>query len=194
MTVSGRPVFVLEGAQPSFRDLGPGIGGSDVRQLESALVRLGLDPGPRDGLFDDATALAVEAWYRQHGFEAVRATESQLSDIRSLEADLLPQSRAGPGVQIPADELLFVPQTPVRVSELAIELGDQLDGSVMTVTNTVVAIDSALPLDEASLVTPGMAVSIDEADLGINTTGVVSQVADAPGTNDVDGSHIYYEV
>src|SRR4029450_5633410 len=33
MSVSGRPVFVLRGAQPSHRDIQPGSRGQDVRQL-----------------------------------------------------------------------------------------------------------------------------------------------------------------
>ena len=45
MTVSGRPVFVLRGAQPSHRDLAPGHSGPDVAQLERALARLGFPPG-----------------------------------------------------------------------------------------------------------------------------------------------------
>ena len=39
-----------------------------------------------------------------------------------------------------------------------------------------------------------MKVNIDEPDLGIKATGVVSRVADAPGTNGVDGFHVYFEV
>ena len=45
MVVSGRPVLVLEGAQPAYRDSVPGTVGDDVRQLEEALARLGFDPG-----------------------------------------------------------------------------------------------------------------------------------------------------
>jgi hypothetical protein len=38
-----------------------------------------------------------------------------------------------------------------------------------------------------------MPVVIDEPDLGIKATGLVSKVADNPGTNGVDGFHIYFE-
>jgi multidrug efflux pump subunit AcrA (membrane-fusion protein) len=61
-------------------------------------------------------------------------------------------------------------------------------------TNNQLAIDSALPLAEAPLVKPGMAVAIDEPDLGLQATGVVSRVASNPGTDGVDGYHIYFEV
>jgi len=61
-------------------------------------------------------------------------------------------------------------------------------------TNNNLAIDSSLPLAEAPLVKPGMKVTIDEPDLGLQATGVVSRVADTPGTDGADGYHIYFEV
>ncbi|HSL26514.1 MAG TPA: peptidoglycan-binding domain-containing protein, partial [Acidimicrobiia bacterium] len=49
VTASGRPLFVLVGEQPVFRDMGPGIEGEDVRQLQEALTRLGFFAGTVDG-------------------------------------------------------------------------------------------------------------------------------------------------
>jgi hypothetical protein len=62
------------------------------------------------------------------------------------------------------------------------------------VTNNQLAIDSSLPLAEAALVKPGMTVAIDEPDLGLQASGVVSRVANTPGTDGVDGYHVYFEV
>ncbi len=194
LTVSGRPVFLLKGREPSYRDLGPGIAGSDVRQLESALRRLGFDPGPADGLFDADTEQAVERLYSHAGFDAMRATEAQLRAVRPLEADLLDNARARAGVQLPADEVLFVSSTPVRVTKLPLDRGESARGAVMTVTDVVVAIDSEVPLEEAALVKRGMKVRIDEPDLGIKESGVISEVARTPGTEGVDGFHVYIEV
>ena len=64
----------------------------------------------------------------------------------------------------------------------------------MSVTDNQLVIDSALPLDAASLVRPGLPVAIDEQALGIKATGVIARVADTPGTHGVDGYHIYFEV
>jgi multidrug efflux pump subunit AcrA (membrane-fusion protein) len=64
----------------------------------------------------------------------------------------------------------------------------------MSVTDNQLVIDSALPLDAAPLVKPGMRVAIDEQALGIKATGVVARVAETPGTHGVDGYHIYFEV
>src|ERR1700754_2503376 len=38
LSASGRPVFVLGGEAPAFRDMAPGTSGGDVRQLEEALA------------------------------------------------------------------------------------------------------------------------------------------------------------
>ena len=77
LAVGGRPVFVLKGAVPAFRDLTLGAVGDDVRQLEEAVQRLGFDPGPVDGVYDAATALGVTAWYEKSGWTPFRPTEQQ---------------------------------------------------------------------------------------------------------------------
>lgn len=86
MTVSGRPVFVLQGAMPSHRDIGPGTRGPDVEQLESALVRLGFSPGSVDGVYDGDTAAAVAAWYESQGWEPFGPTDIQLEQLRAANA------------------------------------------------------------------------------------------------------------
>ena len=348
MTATGRPVFLLAGDRLGVRDLGPGLQGEDVRQLEQALARLGFDPGPVDGVYDAGTEAGVARWYERAGFAPFRATEDQLATIRSRESDLAaarvevagaadsavsaggelaaaqaahvdalatqsaspaavaaaqaqaaadnqaaqaevaarsaaldellaaPDSTPGAiaaaradlasaqanvesvrlagekavadanaaavqannavastdaavrtaqqrlavaqsvtgargavadlaaqaadlerrraGVQVPADEVAFVPRVPVRVSELLVQPGDKLEGSVMKATDAVVAIDGSLALADASVVHVGMPVSIDEPDLGISATGTISQMAQTPGTNGVDGFHIWFEV
>ena len=68
--VAGRPLFVLEGELPVFRSLTPGLEGPDVLQLEEALERLGLDPGPVDGVYGARTEDAVEEMYRLAGYRA----------------------------------------------------------------------------------------------------------------------------
>ena len=433
-TTSGRPVFLLQGVQPAFRDLGPGINGDDVRQLEEALGRMGFDPGKADGVYDKRTEAAVTAWYRKAGFSAFTASTAQLAAIRTLEternssqldvigaqgsvavaqaaveaakraqararlatgaglptlafataraaadnavaaadvaarqailaalqtppsvvpptpaqisaaeADLViaqsnadltrttgeqavasaiangtpaeiaaaqaqaeaanrvsaaevaarqaaldglrggtpgtPPTRAElataeadlataranaestrlagerlvaeaqaadtishadrtsslanstgdvraaeralgyayaalnvrhrqtqlvgrdlglarlrAGIQVPADEVIVVASPAVRVSELVVASGARATGPLMKVTDATVAVDGSLRLEEAPLVAPGMRVLIDEPDLGIKATGKVLRVADSPGSNGVDGFHVYFEV
>jgi hypothetical protein len=395
MSISGRPVFVLRGAQPSHRDMGPGSRGPDVRQLESALARMGFTPGPIDGRYDGQTADAVASWYEKSGWGPFGSTDTQLDQLRAARAnaaaaqdaylqarivihqtahpatpgdiaqaridletardtldtathDLSAQSRAvsvalanqrrddalaaaeltakqaalnkavdlraeaqrnlaeappdtSPseraalqaaarqasddvtvaqadmtasqssaratreagrdavvkaradrvraqravptarrqvvladrrlrilrtpgdtsvqravaeaagkearsterevarlarkiGIQVPADEVLFFSTLPLRVDSVRVRRGDSVTGRVMTVTNSRLAIDSSLSPNDAKLVRPGDQVKIEEPDLGIKATGVVTQVADRPGTHKVDPARVYLEV
>ena len=83
--VAGRPVFLLAGAVPVFRDLRPQDRGPDVEQLEQALARLGHFDGEPDQLWDHATGAAVEAWYAAAGYRA--------SGVSDAEQDLLRTAR-----------------------------------------------------------------------------------------------------
>jgi hypothetical protein len=194
LTISGRPTFLLEGAQPSYRDLGPGVRGADVRQLERALRRVGFDPGKVDGAYDARTGAAVERLYRRYGFRPVVASERQLADIRPREAGMIKGARARAGVQVPADEVIFVPSTPVRVTKRLVTLGANPHGALIMVTDSVVAVDGSVPVEQAGLVKVGDAVELDESSLGIAAKGTVSQVANRPGTNGADGFHVWFSV
>lgn len=271
LIASGRPVFVMQGETPVYRDLVPGTAGDDVRQLEEGLKRLGFNPGQVDGKYDEQTSEAVADWYVKAGFEAFGPTEDQLAAFHTLEDELavatneklaaedalaaaplaveaaraqmnydvaaasgskkdaaqlagevavqaaldaqkaaereverlkslverisndLDAAKLKAGVQVPIDEIVFIPSLPVRVEEVNVDIGEPASGAVMTVTNNQLLIDSSLPLAEATLVKPGLTVKIDEPDLGIQATGAVSRVADTPGTDGVDGFHVYFE-
>jgi peptidoglycan hydrolase-like protein with peptidoglycan-binding domain len=376
LAASGRPVFVLQGRIPAYRDLVPGISGEDVRQLEQALKRLGFSPGPIDGIYDQQTSAAVAKWYQSRRWEPFGPTRDQLSALYNLERDWgeankarlaaaaasgaaavavesarataernigaaaaelaakkadsrrlisengtplaveseraraehadtaaaaevaaqtaeralivldprqtetaraaadaklavaraaaekirlegkvavlaaereaalaagqlalaeaavksarlegekavqaaldaqklaeldarltaaradrlaadLDAARRKLGVQVPVDEIVFIPALPVRVEEVTALVGAAAAGPVMSVTDHQLAIDSSLALDVAPLVKPGMPVAIDEQALGVKAKGVVEQVASTPGTRGVDGYHIYFEV
>ena len=378
LTASGRPVFILQGQTPAYRDFVPGLAGDDVRQLKQALTRLGFSPGAADGPYDQQMSAAVAAWYRSKGWDPFGATREQLAAVRALERDWADAVRAklaaaasvatagvavnaaraaaalsvksaavdsaarGPvqrpaagasqpgnatlveserarakfansaadadlaaqiseqsiialdprqtetarkaanaklevaraarekiklegemaiqaaqrdaalissrsevgraaeaaarlegeravraaldaqslaaldlkiaseridqatmeldtarrklGNQVPIDEVVFVPVLPVRVEEIVAPIGHPASGTVLTVTDNQLSVDSALPLDAGPLVKPGMRVNIDEQALGIKATGVVETVASTPGTRGVDGFHIYLGV
>ena len=86
--VVGRPVFLLVGEIPMYRDLRPGSSGDDVLQLEEALGRLGLLQGTPDDSWDDDTGAAVAAWYESAGYRANGLSEEDegaLSAARDRE-------------------------------------------------------------------------------------------------------------
>ena len=385
LTASGRPVFILQGNLPAYRDMAPGAIGEDVRQLEQGLRRLGFDPGPVDGVYDHQTGAAVAKWYQSKGSEPFGPTREQIAVIRALERDWsdavklqqttatlasaavpaveaarasaahnsrtvavdlsakaaerlklqqslrtdsllsvederakanyanaaaeaelaaaisdrafieldprqpdtaraaanaklevaraaalrtkiagqvavlaadravkgvgerlqqsetaetsaliaersanlegerivraasdalklaeleakqasvranqlaaeLELARRKSGVQVPVDELVFVRSLPVRVEELKVAVGNPATGTVLTVTNNQLSVDSSLTLEAAPLVKLGMPVTIDEQALGVKAKGVVQFVASTPGTRGVDGVHFYVEI
>ena len=98
------------------------------------------------------------------------------------------------GIQMPIDEFVFVRSLPVRVEEITATIGGGATGALLTVTDNQLAIDSALTLDTATLVKPGMKVAIDEAALGIKATGSIETIASTPGTRNVDRFHVYMSV
>lgn len=169
LAVSARPVLVLQGEQPTYRDLGFRSVGHDVAQLEAGLARLGLDPGPQDGLYDGRTATAVAALYGAAGW-------------------------APAGGQVPADELLFFPSLPLRVDDAKVRPGETPSGPVMTVTSPELTVAAALSGDDVKLVREGAAVAIDDPDQGVRATGTVGEVATTPGTRGVDPQRFFVEV
>ena len=84
--VSGRPLIILQGDLPVFRTLAVGVSGDDVVQLESALSRLGFDPGPIDSAFDGATQFAVSAMYRQLGYTTKEPTKELKDSFESAQS------------------------------------------------------------------------------------------------------------
>jgi hypothetical protein len=133
----------------------------------------------------------------QAAIEAQKAAEREaklaVDAVARLSAEL-DSIRRTTGVQAPVDEIVFVPALPVRVEQVDVTVGSAASGPVLMVTNNQLAIDSSLPLDEAPLVKPGMVVTIDEPELGLTATGVVTRVAETPGTDGVDGFHVYFEI
>ncbi|HSE10826.1 MAG TPA: peptidoglycan-binding protein [Nocardioidaceae bacterium] len=193
-TVSGRPVFVLVGDLPSYRDLGPGMSGPDVRQLERSLRRLRLSPGRVDGRYDGSTAAAVTRLYRTHGFSPLVADETTLTRARPDQAAIVEGAFAEPGVQLPSDEVVFVPTSPLRVTSLPVPVGSPLDGPLATVTGSRVEVDGFVRVEQAALVREGAEVLVDEPSLEIDTTGRVASVAGRPGTDGADGFHVAFQV
>lgn len=193
-TVSGRPVFLLAGRMPAFRDLGPGMSGPDVAQLERSLRRLRLAPGSVDGYFDAATGEAVAGLYRRHGYEPLVASEATLAGTRPTEAELAIGGFAQPGVQLPSDELVFVPPGPLRVTQLPTPVGRPADGVLATVTDSDVVVDGLLRVEQAGRVRVGAQVLVDEPTLGIDAVGEVSSIAGRAGTDGADGFHVSFRV
>lgn len=122
--------------------------------------------------------------------DIVAGAESDLLLANSEVARLAGRS----GFQVPADELLFFPSLPLRVDAVSLKRGDNASGRVMTVSNSQLAADSSLSINDAKLVRVGAPVILEEPDLGIRIAGTVTRVATKPGTDRVDPTRVYFEV
>ncbi|MGP3634866.1 peptidoglycan-binding protein [Streptomyces sp. 24-1644] len=100
--VSGRPVFVLQGRLPVYRDLRPGMEGDDVAQLQKALRQVGHGVGvDREGHFGGGTKAALTAFYSRIGYEPLPARTDGEDEVETAEAAVTEAERALEDVQFP---------------------------------------------------------------------------------------------
>jgi peptidoglycan hydrolase-like protein with peptidoglycan-binding domain len=354
--VVGRPVFLLTGEIPMYRDLRPGSTGDDVLQLEEALAGLGFLAGSPDATWDENTGAAVAAWYESAGYRAnglseedegtlraardrVRSAETGVADalaalgeasegagrsailsaegevaaakdaldlamldetwanedaadaqqtanadvaaaetalekaraaepptpkdqLAELQAELteaqtaaataernvsrvaaeqaslvaqaenrvevaeasLSELRRGTdtnamerqvtaardeltaaqeeladleselGTWLPAGELVFLDRLPVRVDQVSVARGSEISGAFVTVTGSVVTMRAAVAEADAHLLEEGMPVEIENPEGETSIPGVISAVAERPGTNGVAADRVYVEI
>lgn len=162
--VSGRPVFLLEGAVPAYRALSPGARGADVSQLQEALARLGY--GVRmSGTFDSATQGALRALYVSAGYTLVRD---------------------GPnGITIPVDEIAYVRRLPAVVVRGGTALGRLVtDKPILTIATGLPVVRVSLSPADAALVHAGQRAKVQvPGDTQQAGAVVVGPVPVAPGNN-----------
>ncbi|MCX4771045.1 peptidoglycan-binding domain-containing protein [Streptomyces sp. NBC_01285] len=141
--VDGRPVVLLTGDRPMWRDLGPEISdGPDIEQLKRNLIKLGHADGlglTADQKFTPATVTAVKRWQKALG-------EKQTGTVT-------------------LGSVVMLPQATVRVQQLGAQLGSALGATaVMTVTGTDL-VATAQPADsQLSQFKPNGRVTVKLAD------------------------------
>ncbi|MGW2558421.1 peptidoglycan-binding protein [Streptomyces sp. NPDC001514] len=95
LEVSGRPVFVLEGGLPVYRDLKPGAEGDDVAQLQQALRKLGHGTGSDPaGSFGTGTKTALNAFYASIGYDPLPAQADGGAAVKAAQESVTGARRA----------------------------------------------------------------------------------------------------
>jgi hypothetical protein len=169
--VSGRPVVALQGRVPMFRALRPGARGRDVLQLEQALLRLHRLAGTPDSVFDVAAQQAVASLYGAIGYPVERGP--------SVDG-------TAQGVVVPAGEIVFLPELPLRVEAISVPVGGAVAGDIMTVSRSSVHVVATMAAADAALVGAGMPARIDAGDEPVQFTGrVLRTKRSAASSNDV---------
>lgn len=130
---------------------GDALQGSDVLQLEEALVAMGYDLATVDGVWDESTKAAVLAWQADAG----------------LETDAV----------VDLGEVVFLPAT-VRVNDVLASVGTSVNpGSpVLAISSADQFVTFDLPASDQGLVAVGQEVNIEMPD-GTDTPGTVISVA-----------------
>jgi peptidoglycan hydrolase-like protein with peptidoglycan-binding domain len=161
--VSGKPVTLLYGPVPAWRDFTPGMSpGPDVRELQRNLAALGFDPGPADGTFGWATQAAVESWQASQGH---------------LETGV-----------IPLGTVAFLPG-PLRVTTLALTTGAPVATGATVVSGTSdTPVVTALLTVGGPAVKPGDRVIVTLPDGTTSVTGTVASVGQVATTPSGSGS------
>lgn len=133
MAINLRPMVVILGQVPSFRDLTLGDSGPDVAQLQSFLASQ--DGTVKvTGTFDAATVAAVQQWQRRLGIE--------------------------PSGVVALTDVAFLPVLPQRV-DVPLVVGDQVDASTVVAreVSSELQFSASLPSDPSFEV--GAQVSVD---------------------------------
>ncbi|GAB3731574.1 peptidoglycan-binding protein [Amycolatopsis oliviviridis] len=159
-----RPVVLLYGATPMFRDLTVGTLGPDVQQLKRNLRDLGRGRGlPVDNKYDEATQAAVKSWQKALG---VLEPTGDLG-----KGDVVFQSGA------------------VRVVAADAALADQVgaDKAVLTIASTKPVVRAQLDKDDQALAKPGTRVEVTLPE-GTTAGGQVSGTVRAESGNGAEAA------
>ena len=149
--VSGRPVFLLHGEFPAYRDLKVGDKGPDAAALNEALDALSLASGSGDE-FTAKTAAGVSALYRAAGYE--------------------PPSGGG----LDLHEVAFVPATTATVLSVAAQVGQSSETEgLLVLASGETGVTANVPPSESSTIETGSAATIhldDGTSVPAEVTGV----------------------
>jgi peptidoglycan hydrolase-like protein with peptidoglycan-binding domain len=125
--VNERPVTLLYGGVPMYRDLAVGESGVDVKQLERNLAKLGYDGFTVDDKYTVSTAEAVRAWQEDIGAQQTGT--------------------------VARGDIVFVPARG-RVDALWVDVGDAaaLGAAVVDLTATKLGVSLEVDVDDRDLV------------------------------------------
>src|SRR5262245_34483764 len=136
--IDGRPVIVLRGRLPAYRDLHVGDHGPDVGQLQRALQSLGYSDFDPPGSFGPSTALALFLFYRHLGYDAPvfhrgpgRSKAQAGQAGRPIASSPTTTELVIPSAYLPKSEVVFIPAKSALVATAAARVGDLVGNSAV---------------------------------------------------------------
>jgi peptidoglycan hydrolase-like protein with peptidoglycan-binding domain len=173
MAVAERPIIVLVGTIPAFRDMIPGEDGVDIAQLQSALHRLGFATGAdASGVYGHGTEEAVRAWYGSLGFDP----------------GLGPQ-----GATVPRGEVVYVPRLPERVVALNVVLGGTApsSGPLALIGSGTIVLTGAVDAGTVTGLRAGQSATAHSDLSNESLSATVQSVSTQPMSNAATGTQTY---
>jgi peptidoglycan hydrolase-like protein with peptidoglycan-binding domain len=178
--VSGRPVYVLTGPYPLWRDLAPGESGKDVGELQAALAHLGYGSGADSyGYFGPGTEAALEAFYAGIGYPP---PEKPGTSSAKKPADV---------AYLPMSEAWFVPRLPATVRTVSASTGQAVRSSFLTITSGGLQLTGDLDPSDESLVKAGMKAAVYSDVTGYTGTGRIAGVGAEVSASTGNGGAAY---
>ncbi|MFI9065641.1 peptidoglycan-binding protein [Streptomyces sp. NPDC053429] len=195
--VAGRPVLALSGSLPAYRNLMHGSVGQDVVQVQEALAALGHHRGSdASGHFGPGTQEAVRALYKAAGYPPPTGGGGK-SDASPKLVGAKPGDKptspgasvdASVGVTLPASEVAYVSDGPVRVEAVEAVVGGTATEKLLTLSAGALVIDGALEGYQKDTVRPGQKVEIFSEATGGRAVGTVTSVVAAPAPTAKDAA------
>jgi peptidoglycan hydrolase-like protein with peptidoglycan-binding domain len=169
--VDGQPVVLLYGHVPAWRTLSAGTTGTDVRELNTALVRLG---------YASAAALGPRAGWDYFGAETAYALARFQAHLGTIH----------PTGSLALGQAVFLP-TAVKITAWATAVAPGVTttagAALMTATSDSPLVSIALDTSQQAEVKAGDTVSVT-LPLGSVTPGVVTSVGTVATTNATTGA------
>lgn len=202
--VSDRPVYLLQGPLPLWRDLVPGESGKDVMELQAALAHLNFSSGYDSyGYFGPGTEEAVAAFYQSIGYpmpvESIGA-----SNVSPTAPSQLPGNSSGhskdvaskPAIEaiVPMSEAWFVPDLPAIALSVGAQEGDHSPSSLITLAEGGLQLKGQLDPSEASLIRTGMNVVVYSQVTGFSGIGRVASMGAEVAASANNGGAAYVPI
>ena len=187
LRANGRPVFVLTGAFPLYRDINPGDTGDDVTAIQSSLKAAGYSTGrDRDGHYGSGSQAAVRKMYKAAGFVAPEVSmppEPAAAADPTVTAPVAPAVIPGP--RILTTEVVMIAQLPATVEVIA-PVGTVLssDTSLVTLGTGPVLLSATLPSGSLGTLAAG-AVGTFVNDTGAPGSAQVATMSPAEAAGEV---------
>ncbi|MFF3711039.1 peptidoglycan-binding protein [Streptomyces phaeochromogenes] len=126
--------------------------------------------------------------------DAQSSTDRQVQEIqlRSAQRSLdmansaLSSFQATYGTKVPAGEVVFFPELPVRLDKVTVKTGDAPSGPVGTVTGSELLVEAAVPGEDAELLRRGMPVEVTTTG-GEKVKGKVEAIGSAAASSGTTG-------